>query len=80
MTQWWAPRRFTIVVDKMDARPGGVWRILNRDAKGHEFAFHGVYHEISSPSRLVYTFGWEGMPGHVILGIVTFEGGMAKRK
>jgi uncharacterized protein YndB with AHSA1/START domain len=73
MTRWWGPRRFTIVIDKMDVKPGGAWRILNRDAEGNEFAFHGVYHEVSKPSRLVYTFEFEGMPGHVLLGIVTLE-------
>lgn len=77
--QWWAPRRFTIIVDTMDVRPGGIWRILNRDADGNEYAFHGVYHEIS-PRRLVNTFEFEGMPGHVLLGIVTLEdvGGKTK--
>ena len=53
-------------------RPGGFWRILNRDSEGNEFAFHGVYHEVS-PKRIVYTFEWEGLPGHVLMGIVTFE-------
>jgi uncharacterized protein YndB with AHSA1/START domain len=79
MAQWWAPRRFTIIVEKLEARAGGSWRILNRDSAGNAFWFHGVYHEVS-PSRLVYTFGFEGMPGHVILGIVTFEetGGKTK--
>ena len=32
-----------------------------------------MYHEVSRPSRLVFTFEWEGMPGHVLLDIVTFE-------
>ena len=73
ITRWWAPRMFTIIVEKMDVRPGGVWRILNIDADGKEYAFHGVYHEVSAPSRLVYTFEWEGLPGHVLLGIVSFE-------
>ncbi len=73
MTRWWAPRRFAIIVDRMDVRPGGVWRIINRDSEGNEFGFHGVYHEVTSPERLVYTFEFEGMPGHVLLGIVTFE-------
>lgn len=77
--RWWAPRRFTIIVDTMDVRPGGIWRILNRDADGNEYAFHGVNHEIS-PRRLVNTFEFEGMPGHVLLGIVTLEdvGGKTK--
>jgi uncharacterized protein YndB with AHSA1/START domain len=73
MARWWGPRRYTIIVDKMDVKPGGVWRIINRDAEGNDYVFHGVYHEVSRPSRLVYTFEWEGMPGHVQLGIVTFE-------
>ena len=73
MARWWGPRKFTIVVDKMDVKPGGIWRIINRDAEGNEFVFHGVYHEVSRPARLVFTFEWEGMPGHVLLDIVTFE-------
>jgi uncharacterized protein YndB with AHSA1/START domain len=73
IARWWSPKRYTVVVNTMDVRPGGIWRILNRDAEGNEFWFHGVYHEVSSPSRLVYTFEFEGMPGHVLLGIVTFE-------
>jgi uncharacterized protein YndB with AHSA1/START domain len=80
MTQWWAPRMFTIIVEKMDVRPGGVWRILNSDADGKEYAFHGVYHEVTSPDRLVYTFEFEGMPGHVLLGIVTFQDMNGKTK
>jgi uncharacterized protein YndB with AHSA1/START domain len=79
MVRWWAPRRFTIIIEKLEARPGGSWRILNRDADGNEYWFHGVYHEVS-PARIVYTFEFEGMPGHALLGIVTFEesGGRTK--
>jgi uncharacterized protein YndB with AHSA1/START domain len=72
MVRWWGPRKYEIIIDKFDAKPGGNWRILNRDSEGNEFAFHGVYHEVS-PKRIVYTFEWEGLPGHVVLGIVTFE-------
>jgi uncharacterized protein YndB with AHSA1/START domain len=78
-SRWWAPRRFTIVMDKMDVKPGGVWRVLHRDASGNEFWFHGVYHDVS-PTRIVSTFEFEGMPGHVVLGIQTLEdvGGRTK--
>jgi uncharacterized protein YndB with AHSA1/START domain len=72
MVKWWAPRRFSILIEKLEVRPGGSWRILNRDPDGSEFWFHGVYHEVS-PDRLVYTFEFEGMPGHAMLGIVTLE-------
>lgn len=71
--QWWGPRGYTTTVDKMDVRPGGVWRFVQRDQDGNEFAFNGVYREIVPPERLVYTFEFEGMRGHVMLETVTFE-------
>jgi len=71
--QWWGPKSLTTTVDKMDARPGGVWRFVQRDADGNEFAFNGVYREIVPPERVVDTFEFEGMPGHIILETVTFE-------
>jgi uncharacterized protein YndB with AHSA1/START domain len=57
----------------MDVRPGGEWRFVNLDIQGNESGFHGVYHEVKVPEKLVYTFEWEGMPGHVILETDTFE-------
>ena len=70
---WWGPRRFTTFVDRMDVRPGGAWRFINREADGTEYAFHGVYNEIEPPSRLVYTFEFEGAPGHVSVETITLE-------
>lgn len=70
---WWGPRRYSTIVDEMDVRPGGRWRFINRDADGHEFAFHGEYREVVPPERLVYTFEFEGMPGHVSLESITLE-------
>ncbi len=40
---------------------------------GNEYAFKGVYHDITPPERLVFTFEFEGMPGHVLLETMTFE-------
>jgi len=60
---WWGRRRLTTMVDKMDVRPGGVWRFVQRGPDGHEYAFNGVYREIVPPERLVQTFEFEGMPG-----------------
>lgn len=76
--QWWGPERFTTMIDKMDAKPGGQWRFVQRDNRG-TYAFHGVYHEIS-PDRIVGTFEFEGMPGHVSLDSVTFEEAGGKTK
>jgi uncharacterized protein YndB with AHSA1/START domain len=71
--QWWGPRYLTTTIDKMDAKPGGSWRFVQRDAEGHEFAFHGVYHTVRRPEQTVETFEFEGVPGHVTLESATLE-------
>lgn len=71
--QWWGPAKYQTLVDRLDARPGGQWRFIQRDSAGHEFAFHGVFHSVESPARLVYTFEFECEPGHVILETIEFE-------
>lgn len=70
---WWGPRRLTTTVDRMDVRPGGAWRFVQRDADGSEYAFHGVYHDVVPPERVVTTFEFEGMPGHVAMETTTLE-------
>jgi uncharacterized protein YndB with AHSA1/START domain len=47
----------------MDFRPGGKWRFVNRDDQSNEFVFFGEYTHIEEPSRIDWTFGWEGMDG-----------------
>jgi uncharacterized protein YndB with AHSA1/START domain len=71
--QWWGRRTTETVVDELEARPGGRWRFVQRDGDGNENGFHGVYHEASAPERIVHTFEWEGMPGHVLLETITLE-------
>ena len=73
--QWWGPRYLSTEVDKMDLRPGGQWRYINRDAQGTVYAFHGVYHEVLAPERIIDTFEFEGLPetGHVTLETMRLE-------
>ncbi len=73
VSQWFGPRAYSTTVDKMEARAGGLWRFVQRNEKGDEFAFHGVHHEVAAPERIVATFEFEGVPGHVLLQTVTFE-------
>jgi uncharacterized protein YndB with AHSA1/START domain len=73
--QWLGPRRLTMTLDTFEPRNGGKWRYISKDQSGNEFAFHGVYHEVFSPQRIIDTFEFEGLPekGHVILETLTFE-------
>ena len=73
VSQWLGPREYSTTVDKMEARPGGLWRFVQRNEKGDEFAFHGVHHDVVAPERIVATFEFEGIPGHVLLQTVRFE-------
>ena len=52
VSQWWGPKSFKTTVEKMDARPGGLWRIVQRDAEGNEYAFRGFSTRLRSPSGL----------------------------
>src|SRR5512143_1660283 len=65
--KWWGPEKFTTAVHKMTVMPGGTWRYVQIDTEGKEFAFHGVYHDVVIPKRLVYTSEFEGTPGNVTL-------------
>lgn len=68
--QWWG--RGT-VVDKYDFRVGGAWRFVQHDDAGNEEGFRGEIREIVPPERLVQTFEWEGMVGHVVIETTTLE-------
>ena len=70
---WWGQRASTTIVDKMDCTPGGQWRYIQRDADGNEYAFNGEYLEIVANEKIVNTFEFEPMPGHVITDTAVFE-------
>jgi len=74
-SQWLGPRRLTTKFEKLEAKNGGSYRFINEDEKGNKFAFHGVYHEVLEPERIIGTFEYEGLPekGHVTLEITKFE-------
>jgi uncharacterized protein YndB with AHSA1/START domain len=71
--RWWGPRDVTTSVEKMEVKPGGAWRYIQKDSQGNEYAFNGVYKEVKSPERLVYTFEFEPLAGHISTDTVTFE-------
>ncbi len=72
--RWWGLRRSTMPICEIDLRPGGAWRYVVRDTEtGREDGFSGVYREIAAPGRLVYTEGWEGLPGHDYLVTATLD-------
>lgn len=62
-----------VTIDQFDFQPGGAWRFVQRDSEGNEFAFRGEFLEIERPSRVVQTFEFEPIPGHIIVETMTLE-------
>jgi uncharacterized protein YndB with AHSA1/START domain len=73
--QWMGPRRLTTSLDIFEPHSGGRWRYTSREPNGGEHAFHGVFHEVTAPVRIIQTFEYEGLPeaGHVALDTLTLE-------
>jgi uncharacterized protein YndB with AHSA1/START domain len=71
MSRWWGPRRYKTVVDTMDVRPGGKWRMRNIAADGGEHAFRGEFREVVPSERIVWTFEYEPLPGHISVETMT---------
>ena len=71
LSRWWGPRRYRTVVDTMDARPGGKWRMRNIGADGGEHAFRGEFREFVPSERVVWTFEYEPLPGHISVETMT---------
>lgn len=47
----------------------------NKIYEGNEYSFHGVFHEVLAPERIIQTFEYEQLPekGHVSLETAKFE-------
>jgi len=80
LEKWWGPRKYTLAVCEIDFRPGGAYRFVQRGPDGDEHGFRGEFREIVTPERIVWTFEYESMPGHVSVDTLTFEdlGGRTK--
>jgi uncharacterized protein YndB with AHSA1/START domain len=64
LRRWFASQATT------DPRPGGQYRLVMADP---EYVAAGTYIEITRPTRLVYTWGWEGDDSPTPVGASTVE-------
>ena len=71
--RWFGLDETTTEVDPTEVRTGTPWRIVEKTESGETFAFRGVHHDVQAPERVVRTFEFEGMPGHVSLETLTLE-------
>jgi uncharacterized protein YndB with AHSA1/START domain len=71
LAQWWGGGS-TLVVEKYEPRRGGEWRFVDHSEHGVH-GFQGRFREVTPVERIVQTFEWDGMPGHVVIETMTLE-------
>ena len=71
VAQWWG-RGNKLVIETFEPRRGGHWRVVEHGPEG-EHGFEGRFREVTPQDRIVQTFEWDGMPGHVAIDTVRFE-------
>lgn len=71
VAQWWG-RGNKLVIERMEVVRGGHWRYVEH-SPDNPHGFEGRYREVTPPERIVRSFEWDGMPGHVIIETTTFE-------
>lgn len=71
VAKWTGPAGTEVRMREWDARSGGSWSYVVAGGGG-EWAFHGTFHEVTVPRRIVQTFEFEGHPEHPNLEILNF--------
>jgi uncharacterized protein YndB with AHSA1/START domain len=69
--RWIGPRGTTVEMRHFDARTGGSWSYVVV-GQGGRWPFHGSFHEVTAPNRIVQTFEYDDEPGHPSLDVLTF--------
>ena len=74
LKRWFAPSaELAVPLAEADVRVGGRYRIIMRKADGEEHRVGGVYREIVSGRKLVFTWAWESTPDRESLVTVEFK-------
>ncbi|GIH09984.1 ATPase [Rhizocola hellebori] len=73
--RWLGAREWNVTDAQIDLRIGGAWRFVSRGPQGQTMAHGGVYREIVTPTRLVYTevFDDQSFPGESLITTVLVE-------
>lgn len=59
LPEWWGPHGMLTRECELDPRPGGIFRTTMRAPDGTEYRTLGVFLEITSPERIVFTDAFE---------------------
>jgi uncharacterized protein YndB with AHSA1/START domain len=71
VARWWG-RGNKLVIERLEVERGGHWRFVEHGPDGVH-GFEGRFREVVPKERIVQTFEWDGMPGHVAVETMTLE-------
>jgi uncharacterized protein YndB with AHSA1/START domain len=71
VAQWWG-RGNKLVIERFEPKRGGHWRFVEHGPEGVH-GFEGRFREVTPPERVVQTFEWDGMPGHVTVETIVLQ-------
>lgn len=60
LAAWMGPRGMKVRSAQADPRVGGAWRVEMQSRDGSTLVVGGHYQQLQRPSRLVYSWKWEG--------------------
>ena len=82
IVKWWGPHGFTITIDEMDVRPGGVWKSTMHGPDGTQYLNDCVFTEVTKPERIAYKLSGGRKEDHDVNAEVSwiFEAQGAKTK
>jgi uncharacterized protein YndB with AHSA1/START domain len=72
LKHWFGPGEIEVLHAESDPRVGGRYRILARSPGGEEHDVSGVFREVVTNRKLVFTWAWRSMPDRQSLVTVEF--------
>jgi uncharacterized protein YndB with AHSA1/START domain len=75
VVRWYGPQGFTLTIETMDVRPGGVWKHVMHGPDGTHFPNECVFQEVVEPELIVYRNSGhrENGPGSDFISTWTFD-------
>jgi len=75
VVHWWGPHGFTTTIERMEVRPGGVWKLVMHGPDGADYPNKSIFREVVEPERIVFSHsgGRAGGPGVSFEMTWTFE-------
>lgn len=65
LKEWWGPKGFTMVTNKVDLKPGGLYHYCMKSPQGDEMWGKLVYVEIKPPEHLEYIVSFSDENGNI---------------